>query len=726
MDGVLEPADAEKIEEKIQESEFALGIVNRVRDVVRQLRLGAPKLRGKEMGLDPNTVAEYLDNTLPAEQVPDFEKVCLESDKHLAEVAACHQVLALVLGEPAEVSPESRGRMYALPQAKEPKPEMAKEATTAEISGNGSPVAVEEPPHDEDGGRPQRQKPEIPEYLRETSGRRMWPVAAAVLMLIMLLCVTVLAIGPRNLMAIFRGEKSPEAVSLNKVTPPVESTADMKSERGEEGLTPLDDTEPETASATATDEVVEDKEQPEVPRKGEVTAEPPVPGTMPEVSDHDIKVLPEPELSPVDDEQPEVPEPPAVVDDEEMAEPPERPSAVGPVRPGNKSPSLLARLVSERTVLLRFVADSSTWERLPARSAIGPGDRLLAMPAFDATLALGSGINLLLQGGTLVEFGPPGADGTPQLTILYGRVVLMTAGGNQTGIHLVADGQQGWLGLTGQDSIAAVEAERVLSPGSDPEAEPAPLVVRLCVGQGAVAWRTSEDARSRTLTAPVQYTLGSDKEIAEEQSPAWLTQNTTPSIEQRGAELIEVELAKDRDITIQTALKELVEHRRSEVKALAARCLAHLGVYDPIIKALGNPPQHAAWPALTNELAQAIARSPREATDVRKAFERERGDVGTKLFRLLGGYSTQQLRDGAAVELVEGLDNEEVDIRVLSFWNLHRITGEMNAYRADHVAARRKAAMQKWREQLEAGDIVSWDEDNDGNSKEGEANDSDP
>lgn len=114
LDDLLEPNQAKELGAKIQESEVAAQQVMRIRDVVRKRRLTAPAVSGPGCDVDANLVAEYLDNTLVPEGVQRLEQICLESDVHLAEVAASHQILTLVLGEPIDISHHSRERMYAL------------------------------------------------------------------------------------------------------------------------------------------------------------------------------------------------------------------------------------------------------------------------------------------------------------------------------------------------------------------------------------------------------------------------------------------------------------------------------------------------------------------------------------------------------------------------------------------------------------------------------------
>jgi hypothetical protein len=114
LDDILEPSQTKEIGVKLQESKFASDLVDRIREVMRRRRLSSPAIDGKDGSLDANLMAEYLDNTLSPEKVTEIEKRCLESDMHLAEAAACHQILTLVLGEPVEIAAESRRRMYGL------------------------------------------------------------------------------------------------------------------------------------------------------------------------------------------------------------------------------------------------------------------------------------------------------------------------------------------------------------------------------------------------------------------------------------------------------------------------------------------------------------------------------------------------------------------------------------------------------------------------------------
>src|ERR1700722_7768087 len=118
LDDTLEPAQAKTIGAKVAESEQARELMERIKQVTRRRRLTTPPTSGPG-GIDPNTIAEYLDNDVTPEQAAEVEQICLPSDVHLAEGAACHQILTLVLGEPALLPPSAKQRMYGLTKGPE-------------------------------------------------------------------------------------------------------------------------------------------------------------------------------------------------------------------------------------------------------------------------------------------------------------------------------------------------------------------------------------------------------------------------------------------------------------------------------------------------------------------------------------------------------------------------------------------------------------------------------
>jgi hypothetical protein len=119
LDNTLEEKDADALRPKVEESEFAKLITARIDSSLKQPRLSAPPLDEKGVGLDANDISQYLDNTLPAEKVPELEQFLLHSDMQLAEVAACHQILSAALEQEVSIPAELRHRIRCLGSPRE-------------------------------------------------------------------------------------------------------------------------------------------------------------------------------------------------------------------------------------------------------------------------------------------------------------------------------------------------------------------------------------------------------------------------------------------------------------------------------------------------------------------------------------------------------------------------------------------------------------------------------
>ncbi|HUY91976.1 MAG TPA: hypothetical protein VMV10_24765 [Pirellulales bacterium] len=697
LDDILEPADAAEMGKKIEESEFATSLMHRTRDVTRRLRIGAPKLYGRGMGLDPNTVAEYLDNTLPSERVPDFEKVCLESDVHLAEVASAHQILALVLGEPAEFDSRGRQRIYALASAPT---EDGKEAASSKPAEKASRSRK----------RKKRRQPKVPAYLREASkqaGGRRWLVAALALVVLAGGAALTVRLAAPDAWRRWTGAEvavnvSPDGSSA-KQAPEAESgvaadsAAKAKSSKktpSEKNSTNKKKTKSSSAAAKAADDESDNEES-----DNAAPPEPEVEGASEKAQGKDSAGKTSektPEKNSADDEPPVAPMP----DDNPLRRPDRKPAAEVP------RGELMGRLISEHDVLLRWNRDEDVWQRVPARESVFAGDVLLALPAYQPNVALGIGVTAQLLGGAAIELEPPDAQGVPGIKIIDGRVLLLTVAKPGVQVRVQAGDRKAVAVFGRDDATLAVQVARDLPDGADPEKTPAAVLVDLFLASGEVQW-VSPGSGPQKLKAPEHRTLHADPSVPQgDEFPAWIKSNELAPIERRAAMAVDELLPADRPAD--EALKELAADRKAEISLLAMKSLALIGEFDLFVEMLNTPSQKHAWTPQIESLRAALARGPAVAAQIRQAFEDQRGKTkGAELYRMLWGYDREQLEGGADKQLVEYLnDKEDLDIRVLSFWNLHHMTGFLLGYRPADPDQKRIKGVAAWRQKLSSKQIV--------------------
>jgi len=94
VDGILPFEEQRLIGQMVAGSKVATRVAERIREGAACGSIDVPLSGGPAVADDPNRVAEYLDNTLLSEHLEAFERFCIESRPHLAEVATCHRILA--------------------------------------------------------------------------------------------------------------------------------------------------------------------------------------------------------------------------------------------------------------------------------------------------------------------------------------------------------------------------------------------------------------------------------------------------------------------------------------------------------------------------------------------------------------------------------------------------------------------------------------------------------
>ncbi|MDH3716569.1 MAG: hypothetical protein OES79_00485 [Planctomycetota bacterium] len=756
LDNILEPNDRSNLEEKIKESEFARSLMERIQRVSVQSDLGAPPVAGRGVGRDASSVAEYLDNTMAPEQIQEFERICLESDIHLAEVTCCHNVLTIVLGQPAKVSAVLRERMYrlnegtviGLPEELNDQPEderelaeeppelpMSTAAESALASGPAESAAT-------DIRKPSPKTPSVQDQPEPSSDSRFWIAMALTAVIAAALMGVLLKVfdrpsADRAPTTVGEFAKKDQDAAPSDVSPPQASPDNGEAATSPlDNPPPLDDTPPATDAAappkTAADDAadapptVDDVPAVDAPPPTDAvaadsapaaSAEPAAAATEPEPMAVEQPMADAPEDTAPKDVVPDTAEPPGgdalakangavepplAATDESAATDADETTATDPPA---SAPVIVGRLLSHDQVLLRTDAAMDVLTRLPAQSPLNIGDRLISLPAFRPMISATS-TTIELEGGSSIELMGVDAGRVPQVAIHYGQVIIRSLATPNTRLRLRLGQQAGTLAFDTADSAVGIEVRPYLTAGSDPENSPPTHAVDLYVVQGKVTWKTPQSQQSHEAPARVMLSRHPFEPSGGDAQPDWLKRSTLTALDKRGITEIEQRLRPDRSVTL--SLSELAEHRRWEIRRLALRGCAHVAYFDPLVKALRDKDVYAQWYDLfVPQLTAAVARGPAIAAKVRKTFEKTRGESAPELYRMLWGYSREDLiAGGEAKKLVGYLDHEELDFRVLSFGNLRQLTELGLNYRPQDNQLQRKQSVQRWAKKADKDEIV--------------------
>jgi hypothetical protein len=717
LDDTMDPAEIKEFGKRVAESDAAQELIARIRQITRRRRLTAPPTTGPG-SFDPNTVAEYLDNELPNEQVAELEKTCLESDLHLAEIAAAHQILTLVLGQPALVPPTARERMYGLVQGREAIP--FRRASTRSADG-----AVLD---DHEDGPPGAPFGKSPPWVR-------WAIPAAGLFLLIGIGFAVMRYLPSQPPPRNRPVADNNKTDKDNLRAQVDNGAPEKNH-------------PEKDSKPSKDNPPEKEPKPNKDNPSEKDLKPNK-GTNPD------KVIPDPPVQPN-----KRPEPPSTdrVD-------------VGVYEVIPNTPSIM---VQHRTDgWKRLTANNAV---------VFTNDPLVSLPGFRSMVRLNSGVKLTLSGNTpefsqdpimdllldsaVILHKNPGFDA--DLTVLRGRVYI-TASNPGLKVRLRFSGEIWDLTLNQPNTEVGLDLMRQVTRDSNWRAAEEPKALAfLCVLQGKANLKIDKyfDHVLEAPPGPAIYTWDNEGERMKEPlrldkvPPIW-SQNLPVSAWKAELKSLDEQLAKlsaekgrelqayrtyqlgrlkggeamqsaldllskgmmDNSKSVNIALKEGSELSRD--LGLRLLCIYSMSAIDDLGKLVDILASEAPASAPDRDgaifaLRRWLSRGPRQGDQLYNDDGKTKTGVllnggrytpkeADLILTLLHDFSNEDSRRKETFELlVHYLSNDKLAIRELARWHLLRLSQgvpKLPAFDAAWTFEQRNLAVADWQKLLESNSL---------------------
>jgi hypothetical protein len=701
LDDTLEPTEAKLIGEKVAESEAAQELVARIKLVTRRRRLTTPPATGPGARLDANTVSEYLDNRLSADQLAEVEETCIGSDAHLADVAACHQILTLVLGEPILVPPTARQRMYALNRGPESLP---KRKVPAPALGQGSNPDIELHADEAD----EALLLGLPLYRESGLVRWLAPVATACLLAAASVAVWMALRSSTPRVAIFA--TSPPPGSLAMTQRPAHSP-ERSIEEPEAGAPPArpPETEDKHATADAPKTDIEANRAAAAAAKGE-------PDKKPELAPPPVAL----EKAGEPAKKPSVPPPPPP--EKEM--PPAPVAVLGkPEAPSTERIEIGQASWTATCVLVQRTGEKGAWQVVPQKKPIYTADTLLCMPGYRADLSLTTEVALSLWGVVPETLRIP----TPVLessVVIYenkafdldfklerGRVIIASRKKKGPALIRMRFLNEIW-DLTIPDTSAEVSAElfgEIQPINLDPAAGEPVLYALVFALKGSIPLHSGK--KEFVLTSPSTFdwdsTFGSaDKPRARPRPPDWWTNreapknNAAPATKAALSSLSTRLASKNRlDVVLAEAFSDSNLYNR----VAALRCRAALDELSVLLEALADD-RHSEMRLRAIEEVQHLLGLSRAFDDKLKNVLREKnytdGQAITVL-NLLHTVSADQWADpGVRTQLVTLLLSDKLAIRQLAHWILTAAApdGRNIPYDPAGDTIQRDRAYEEWRQ----------------------------